>query len=149
MPQVFRKALNHSVHFAGRFGATYFVTICCQPRGTNQLCHKATAESVFETARIYHEKMQWHLALMLLMPDHLHALISIDGRKSLGETVRNYKRITTKLAQIRWQRNFFDHRIRHDESLREKFTYICQNPVRGGLIDCEDAWPYMVVPKSA
>ena len=69
---------------------------------------------------------------MLLMPDHLHALVSMDGRGSLAEMIRSYKRITAKLAQITWQRNFFDHRIRHDESLREKFAYIRQNPVRWG-----------------
>src|SRR6266545_1515323 len=31
-----RKPLNHSAHFHGRFGATYFITVCCQRRGVNQ-----------------------------------------------------------------------------------------------------------------
>src|SRR6476469_6640984 len=145
----FRKALNHSSHFAGRFGAVYFITICCQPRGANHLCHETTAKSVFETARIYHEKMQWHLLLMLLMPDHVHALINVDGRESLGGILRNYKRITAKRAKIQWQRNFFDHRIRHNESLREKFAYIRQNPVRAGLVGQEDSWPYTLIPEAA
>ena len=34
-------------------------------------------------------------------------------------------------------RNFFHHRRRHDESLAEKFAYICQNPVRAGLLHTE------------
>jgi hypothetical protein len=29
-----RKRLNHTTHFAGRFGAIYFITICCQQRGS-------------------------------------------------------------------------------------------------------------------
>ena len=80
------------------------------------------------------------------MPDHFHALIGIDGRDSLSELIRNYKRITAKIAGLKWQRNFFDHRIRHDESLAEKFAYICQNPVRAGLIRSEHDWRYMFIP---
>ena len=148
MRPTFRKRLDHHAHFAGRFGAVYFVTICCQPRGLNHFCREETAQIIFDTAKIYHEKMRWHLMLMLLMPHHLHALVSMDGRDSLAEMIRSYKRITTKLAQITWQRNFFDHRIRQDESLREKFAYIRQNPVRGGLTNCEDNWPYTLMPES-
>lgn len=44
--------------------------------------------------------------------------------------IRDLKRITARMAEIDWQRDFFDHRLRHDESLAEKFEYICQNPVR-------------------
>lgn len=80
------------------------------------------------------------------MPDHLHALIGIDRQTSLAQLIRDYKRITAKLAGVRWQRNFFDHRLRHDESLAEKFAYICQNPVRAGLVGTEDDWPYIFIP---
>jgi REP-associated tyrosine transposase len=103
---------------------------------------------LFDTARIYHEQRQWNLNLLLLMPDHLHFLIGVDGRDSLSQLVRDYKRITARLAHVRWQRNFFDHRLRHDESLAQKFAYICQNPVRAGLIRDEADWPYRFIPES-
>ena len=98
------------------------------------------------TARIYQERARWNLNLLLLMPDHLHALVGIDGQTSLAQLIRDYKRIDSKIAGVRWQRNFFDHRLRHDESLAEKFAYICQNPVRGGLILSENDWPYTFIP---
>ena len=146
MSRILRKRLNHTTHFAGRFGAIYFITICCEQRGANQLCDEKTSKVLFHTARIYHERGRWNLNLLLLMPDHLHCLIGIDGRDSLSHVIRDYKRITTKLASIRWQRNFFDHRLRHDESLAEKFAYICQNPIRAGLVQNERDWPYMFIP---
>jgi REP-associated tyrosine transposase len=146
MSRVLRKRLDHTTHFAGRFGAIYFITICCEQRGTNQLCHDVSASVLFNTARIYHERGRWNLNLLLLMPDHLHALIGIDGRNSLSQLIRDYKRITAKLAQIQWQRNFFDHRLRNDESLAEKFAYICQNPIRAGLTKDEAVWPYVFIP---
>ena len=149
MARVLRKRLDHTTHFAGRFGAIYFITICCQQRGTNQLCHETIARVLFDTARIYHERGRWNLDLLLLMPDHLHALIGIDGRDSLSQLIRDFKRITAKLSGVEWQRNFFDHRLRHDESLTEKFAYICQNPVRAGLVQNEADWPYMFIPRFA
>jgi putative transposase len=140
------KKLDYTTHFAGRFGAIYFITICCQRRGSNELCLEDSAKALFDTARIYHERARWNLDLLLLMPDHLHALIGIDGRDSLSQLIRDYKRITAKMAGIRWQRNFFDHRLRRDESLVEKFAYMCQNPVRAGLIGNEQDWPYVFIP---
>jgi REP-associated tyrosine transposase len=146
MARVLRKRLDHTTHFAGRFGAIYFITICCQQRRSNQLCDKKISDVLFDTARIYHERGRWNLNLLLLMPDHLHGLIGVDGRDSLSELIRDYKRITAKLAGVRWQRNFFDHRLRRDESLTEKFAYICQNPVRAGLVHKECDWPYVFIP---
>jgi len=146
MPHVLRKRLDHETHFAGRFGAAYFITICCQHRQRNQLCDEKISKVLFDTARIYHERGRWNLNLLLLMPDHLHGLIGVDGRDSLSQLIRDYKRITAKLAGVQWQRNFFDHRLRHDESLAEKFAYVCQNSVRAGLVHKESDWPYAFIP---
>ena len=146
MPRVLRKRLDHTTHFAGRFGAIYFITVCCQQRGSNQLCTERTSKILFDTARIYHERGRWHLSLLLLMPDHLHGLIGPDGRDSLSQLIRDYKRITARMAGVQWQRNFFDHRLRHAGSLAEKFAYICQNPIRAGLIGAEQDWRYVFIP---
>ena len=78
------------------------------------------------------------------MPDHLHALISIDRDASLSATVGNLKRATSKFSSIEWQRNFFDHRLRGDESFEEKAAYIRNNPVRAGLTMHEEKWPYVL-----
>jgi putative transposase len=139
-----RKQLSHHVHFEARFGATYFITICCLERHRNQLCHQAVAETIFRTATMYDEQQKWYLTLLLLMPDHLHALVSIGGDNRLAKMIGNFKRATTKFSGVTWQRNFFDHRLRGDESLIGKGQYIRQNPVRAGLVADKDEWPYMV-----
>jgi hypothetical protein len=69
MARVLRKRLDQRTHFAGRFGAVYFITICCQQRGANQLCHERTAKFLLDTALIYHERGRWSLDLLLLVPD--------------------------------------------------------------------------------
>ena len=44
---------------------------------------------------------------------------------------------------IVWQENFFDHRLRTDETLGGKADYILQNPVRAGLAKNIEDWPYV------
>jgi len=99
---------------------------------------------LFRSARIYHEQARWYLRLLLLMPDHVHALIAVPADGSLSKLLRDYKRITARTSGVKWQRNFFDHRLRQDESLTEKYDYILQNPVRAGLVAHEDKWPYVL-----
>src|SRR5438477_4591702 len=111
-----RKHLDHSTHYFARFGATFFITICCEARGSNQLCHEDLARGLFEAARRYHNGQKWYMKVLLLMPDHLHMLVSVPGDADLSNLVRDFKRITTRIAGIQWQRNFFDHRLWHDES---------------------------------
>ena len=139
-----RKPLDHSIHFAGRFGATYFITLCCEAKAKNQLCQRQIAEQIFRTAKLYNDRGRWYLELMLLMPDHLHALIAIDGETSLSKVVGDFKHATSRFACVQWQRNFFDHRLRHDESSDEKENYIRNNPVRAKLVEREDDWPYVL-----
>jgi hypothetical protein len=50
--------------------------------------------------------------------------------------------ITACALGIRWQRDFFDHRLRRDESFDEKALYINRNPVRAELCAPEATWPY-------
>ena len=64
------------------------------------------------------------------------------GESQLSSLIRDFKRTTTRISNIAWQRNFFDHRLRHDESLDEKVAYIRENPVRAGLIAEGEEWPY-------
>ena len=71
-------------------------------------------------------------------------LIGVPGDTQLSNLIRGFKRITTRIANVNWQRNFFDHRLRHDESQTEKSEYIRQNPVRSGLIAEGEESPYAI-----
>ncbi len=143
-----RTKLSHEVPHWVHGTPTYFLTICCVPRGLNHLCREPAASAVFEAVAFRHRTERWQVHLLLLMPDHLHALVSLPRAHDLGKTVANFKELTAKRAGILWQRDFFDHRIRARESLREKWDYICLNPVRKGLARSPDDWPYVWRPES-
>jgi len=77
-----------------------------------------------------------------LMPDHTHLIVS-SGRDSvtIGNWVKAFKAQIAR-KEFWWQRGFFDHVIRGDESRSEKWAYIRENPVRAGLVGHSDDWPY-------
>ena len=80
------------------------------------------------------------------MPDHLHALVACPRDEDLAKMVATWKRFTAHDAGIAWQKGFFDHRLRNDESLQEKAHYIRMNPVRKGLVAQPEDWPYVWSP---
>jgi hypothetical protein len=48
------------------------------------------------------------------------------------------------LFGIRFQRDFFDTRLRDDAHFAEKYNYILGNPVRKGLCATQAEWPYSI-----
>ncbi len=73
--------------------------------------------------------------------DHVHALLSLPRNESMEKVVGDWKRFVARKAGIEWQKGFFDHRLRHDESFEEKAHYIRENPVRAELVATPDEWP--------
>ena len=124
----------------------FFITICCKQRRKNQLCHSAVAPILFEAARFYEREQKWFVHVMVLMPDHVHFLVSFGLDATMTNLVASWKRFTSRRAKIQWQRDFFDHRLRGDEGWREKGDYILQNPVRAGLVAKYEDWPYVLLP---
>lgn len=138
-----RQSLPHDPpHFIGTSDAAFFITICCKPKGINQLCNPETAQAVFAAARHYYDLHHWSLPLLLLMPDHLHILACFSRDAGMTKTVRNWKRYLATKHGIRWQRDFFDHSLRSDESATDKANYILNNPVRAGLVQRPEDWAY-------
>ena len=122
----------------------YFVTINCIVRRKNQLALPDIAGRLFETVRHRQEQSQWWPHLFLLMPDHLHALLSFPPTgKPFQSVVSKWKEWTAKELGIGWQRDFFEHRLRHDESRKEKADYILLNPVRQKLVASPEDWNFV------
>jgi putative transposase len=78
------------------------------------------------------------------MPDHLHALFSFPpSDRPFKGIIQKWKEWTAKKHAILWQSDFFEHRLRRDESLREKAQYILENPMRKGLVERPEDWPFV------
>ena len=144
-----RKRLPHDVPlWVDPSKAHYFVTVCCKQRGKNQLSQPALANAILETVKHRNAQGIWNARLVLLMPDHVHLMLSFPGtQKRIQTIVSKWKEWTAKSLHINWHRDFFEHRLRKEESLVEKADYILANPVRAGLVERTEDWPYVFIAK--
>jgi putative transposase len=55
------------------------------------------------------------ITLFLLMPDHVHAVLSFPRDKSMSEVIRDWKRFHKRTYRVMWQEGYFDHRLRPHE----------------------------------
>jgi putative transposase len=72
----------------------------------------------------------------IVMPDHFHWLLELGNRLSLGRVIARLKAQTQSAltAQaLAWQRDFFEHRLRANESVEDYARYIYLNPYRATL----------------
>ena len=120
----------------------FFMPVCCEPRGKNQLCYSNIGRAIFDSVEFRNQNAVWYAHLVCLMPDHLHALISFPYERPMRQIIADWKRFLATKLKIEWQRDFFDHRLRKEESYREKADYIRANPVRAGLVTQLEEWPY-------
>src|SRR5436305_1324336 len=141
-----RVTLPHAVPSWVSTGATFFITINCLPRGENHLCNVTTAKAILDSIQFQNSRAQWYASLVVLMPDHMHALIAFPQDLAMRPVIASWKRFVARQEGIRWQRDFFDHRIRDNRELVEKTNYIRENPVRKGIVGNAADWPYIWEP---
>ena len=83
------------------------------------------------------------------MPDHLHLLVEATADEAaLREFARVFKQRSayhwkTAFGTQLWQRSYFEHVLRDGESPVKAAAYILANPLRAGLVDRVEDYPYL------
>jgi putative transposase len=102
-------------------------------------------EFLKETATRY----QCKIPVYCFMPDHLHLIVTgTDDELDLLRAISGFKQKTgfwlskNKLG-VTWQKDFFDHVIKKDESLATNVKYILDNPVRRGMVADWREYPFI------
>lgn len=119
----------------------FFVTTCTHNR-KKILTNSKVATILVEEWKSAKERHDWYIGRYVIMPDHVHFLCSPgNDSKSLSDFMKFWKEWTAKkichecgIDGHIWQREFFDHLLRNEESYVQKWDYILNNPVRAGLI---------------
>jgi putative transposase len=121
----------------------YFVTLCIKDR------HKVLANPrVFEAIRLAVAQLRrWRVLALVTMPDHVHCIVSPTESRgfSVGDFATGFKRVLRETLgphQWQWQRGCFDRLLRSEENLQSKWIYVQDNPVRQGLVQRAEDWPY-------
>jgi REP element-mobilizing transposase RayT len=146
-----RKSLRLPGYDYSQTGA-YFVTICVKSRECLFGAVISEEMIVNELGRIvqsYWQNLANHfshidLDYFMVMPNHLHGIIFLVGAGSprpqlpLGNLIGYFKfQVTKKINEFLktpstqiWQRGFYEHVIRNEESLNRIREYIMTNPSR-------------------
>jgi REP element-mobilizing transposase RayT len=124
-------------------GAEYFLTYCTHERKPG-LTEPATLAEVLTEMRQGETDGVWHLRTAVVMPDHIHLVVVLGESANLASAIRLFKgRLTPRLrlGGLRWQKAYFDHRMRPQEDPLPVFLSIFLNPYRAGLLQQNEQWP--------
>lgn len=143
----FPRRLHHEVPGWVKSGTLFHIRIATDRRHVSQpLIEPKVAVQIMHSVAHYEDQGRWHAILFLVMPDHLHAVLSFAPDRALSRVIADWKGFHARKNGIRWQEGFFDHRLRNDErggQLQLKCAYIRRNPVAAGLCKVAEEWPWV------
>lgn len=96
------------------------------------------------------ERNGWWVGDYLLMPDHVHFFARASrAADPMRNWVQMWKSVSARALLVRrrlagplWQAEYFDRYLRSGENYAEKWAYVEANPVRAGLAEKPEDWPY-------
>jgi REP element-mobilizing transposase RayT len=114
------------------------------------LASAETAPILVEEWHHAYERHGWHIGRYVVMPEHVHFFCAPgNDAKNLSQFMKCWKEWTSKrikrtcdLDGVVWHAEFFDHLLRSHESYAQKWDYVLQNPVRAGLVQNINEWPW-------
>ncbi len=106
---------------------------------------ETTARLLIDTLAHYRDAGKFLLHEFVIMPDHIHVLLTPAREISLERAMQFIKggfSFRMKERGSIWQPSFTNHRIRDWEDYESHRDYIRMNPVRARLAPCPDVYPY-------
>jgi len=125
----------------------HFVTICCAGRRP-LLIDAGRAAWIIDELRRHAAAHEMSVYAFCAMPDHLHVLVmGLRPTSHLLPFVKGLKQKTAyefrkKVHRDLWQKKFYDHILRQDDSVERVAGYIWMNPVRKGICADPREYPY-------
>ena len=140
-------------------GQSHFITFSCYRR-----------QPFFNSPRVYDlfpmclERMRRRFELRVygyvVMPEHVHLLLSEPDHGTLADAVHYLKLSFTKRLQSRvsaqktganpghpetgsfWQARYYDRNVRNTSEFAVKLRYLHRNPVKRGLVETPEVWKW-------
>ena len=127
---------------------TFFVSTKTS-MGRALLQSERNATLLIDVLRSYVKAGKFELHDFVVMPDHLHLLITVQGGMTIERAMQLIKggfsfRLRSEFGYLGevWQRGFSEVRVYDRKSFLRYRLYIAQNPVKRGLADEAEKFPY-------
>ena len=118
-----------------------------RPKDGREPGHQATL--LIDVLRSYVAARKFRLHDFVIMPDHAHLLITVqaDTDHREGDAIHQGRILLSIEKEFGysgevWQRGFSEVRVDDRESFLQHREYIAQNPVKAGLVDSPEKFPY-------
>jgi putative transposase len=124
-------------------GDLHFITFSCFRR--HAYLESATEKDLFVEG-FEHIRKSYELDVVgyVVMPEHVHLLLSEPHVKSLCVALQALKLSVvrrTERGQF-WQARYYDFNVYSDNKRFEKLDYMHWNPVKRGLVQRMEDWPW-------
>jgi len=127
---------------------TFFVTTKTS-MGRRLLQSERNAGPLIDVLRSLVAEQHFRLLNFVIMPDHFHALITVNQEMTIekamqlikGRFSRRLKLETGYLGEI-WQRGFTEVQAMNSESVKKHQQYIAENPVKAHLAKSTGDYPF-------
>lgn len=126
-------------------GNLHFLTFSCYRR-LPYLADNHSRRVFLEILEMVRRRHQFLLFGYVLMPEHVHLLLSEPKAEHLGNTLRVLKGQSSR--QLRgsrdrfWQARYYDFNVLTHRKFVEKLRYIHRNPVARGLVSRPEDWTW-------
>jgi putative transposase len=148
-PPGIRKLMLHRHQKLSFAGSIHFVTTVTEIRGAwftgEEICRELL--QLFEG---YRKKFEVHCLGYVLMPDHLHALLYQESEGDLiSKMMHGFKRMSVSKCRPKlypnaslWRKHYDDVPIPGPNAARTRLEYMHANPVRRGLVERPEDYPW-------
>ena len=128
---------TRQLHFI-TFSCYHRAPLLCTPEARNKF-----VESFERTRRWY----GFYVVGYVVMPEHVHLLISEPERSKLSVAIQMLKQIASQKLHAKplprfWQVRYYDFPVWSEAKRIEKLRYIHHNPVKRGLAANPEAWEW-------
>jgi len=125
----------------------YSLIICTKDR-QHLFAQAETVTAVLTTVRQCADACGFAVLAYCFMTDHVHLVVSaIADSSDLTTFMSRWKQragydYRRRTGDYLWQPSYFDHVLRGDEQTRRAVRYVLENPVRKGLVQAFEEYPF-------
>jgi putative transposase len=124
-------------------GCFHFISFTCYHRF--QHLGTASARELFERS-LESMRLRYDFVVCgyVVMPEHVHLLVSEPKKTILSKAVQALKLSVSVQSKKRpfWQVRYYDFNVYNEEKRVEKLRYMHRNPVKRGLVEKPEDWPW-------
>jgi putative DNA methylase len=105
--------------------------------------------AMVQKSLLHFDDQRYWLSAWVVMPNHVHTLLTPNVQWSLSEIMKSFKSYTSHEANkiLRrhgqfWIEDYFDRYVRDEKHLVSAIAYIESNPVKARLCKKPEDWPF-------